>query len=106
MSHVLLSLAEFVLLLGGISVFLIVLLVLGLGAACWGIARMFSEKPSWKRREEPVSEAVLLRARLLEAQNTAYESALASEKAIQQLQQRLQALEAEQVSGFVSVRRF
>ncbi len=106
MGHVLLSLAEFVLLLGGIGVFLMVLLVLGLGAACWGICRMFPDKASNRRRvEKDFAEVELLRQRLLEAQSTAYESALASEKAIQQLQQRLQALEAERTVNFISARR-
>lgn len=106
MGHVLLSVAEFVLVLGGISVLLMVLLVLGIGAACWGIARMFSGKPAPKYKgKQKATEIELLRRQLFEARNTAYESALASEKAIQQLQQRLQALEAERVSSFVSVRR-
>ena len=106
MSHILLSLAEFVLVLGGIGIFLMVLFFLGLGAACWGICRMFPDKASKRRRKEKeLSEVELLRQRLFEAQNTAYESALASEKAIQQLQQRLQALEAERAPGFVSVRQ-
>lgn len=106
MGHVLLGVAEFVLVLGGIGVFLMVLLVLGLGAACWGIARMFSGKPAPRHPvKQKATEVEALRRQLFEAQNTAYESALASEKAIQQLQQRLQALEAERVSNFVSVRQ-
>lgn len=106
MGHILLSVAEFVLVLGGIGIFLMVLLVLGLGAACWGIARMFSGRPNQKHpvKQKP-AEVELLRQQLFEAQNTAYESALASERAIQQLQQRLEALEAERAPGFVSVGR-
>ncbi len=101
MGHVLLSLAEFVLALGVIGVFLVVALVLGLGLAAKAIARMFGSG-----RQEPVrlSEMDLLRQRLLDAQTTAYESAVASEKTIQQLQQKLQALEAECAPGVVSAR--
>ena len=106
MGHILLSLAEFVLVLGGIGVFLTVLFFLGLGLAAKAITQMFSGKPAQKHPvKRKATEVELLRQQLAEAQNTAYESALASEKAIQQLQQRLQALEAERVSHFVSVRQ-
>ena len=102
MGHILLSLAAFVLALGVIGVFLVVALVLGLGLAAKAITRMFG-----RSRQEPagLSEADLLRQRLLDAQTTAYESAVASEKTIQQLQQKLQALEAERAPGVVSARR-
>lgn len=106
MDHILLSLAEFVLALGGIAVFLTVLFFLGLGLAAKAIAQMFSGKPAQKQSvQQKASEVELLRQQLCEAQNTAYESALASERAIQQLQQRLQALEAERTPNFVSARR-
>ena len=83
MGHVLLSLAEFVLALGAIGVFLVVALVLGLGLAAKAVARMFGCGP----------------------QAPAHEAAVASEKTIQQLQQKLQALEAERAPGVVSARR-
>jgi len=107
MGHLLLSFAEFVLVLGGIGIFLVIGLLLGLGLAAKAIAQMFSGSVSKKQKHEPasLSEVELLRQQLLEAQNTAYESALASEKTIQQLQQRLQALEAERAPSFVSIRR-
>ncbi len=105
MEHVLLNLAGFVLVVGGIGIFLMVLFFLGLGAACWGIARMFFGKPARRRAAPEASEIERLRRQLLEAQNTAYESALASEKTIQQLQQRLTALEASAAPSFVSVRQ-
>lgn len=106
MGHILLSIAEFVLVLGGIGVFLMVLLVLGLGGACWGIARMFSGKSPRQQKASPkASEVEILKRQLFEAQNIAYESALASEKTIQQLQQRIAALEASAGSSVVSVCR-
>ncbi len=111
MGHLLFSVAEFVLLLGGIGVFLTVLLCLGLGLAAKAIAQMFSGKPAQKHRvkntpaeKKTPAEVELLRQQLFEARNTAYESALASEKTIKQLQQRLHALEAERTPGFVSAR--
>ena len=109
MEHILLGLAEFVLVLGGIGIFLMVFFFLGLGAACWGICRMFAqtskkEKAS-KRKGKELSEIERLRRQLLEAQSIAYESALASEKTIQQLQQKLNALESERAPILVSVRQ-
>ena len=105
MEHVFFSLAEFVLVLGGIGIFLTVLFFLGLGLAARAIAQMFSGRPA---QTPPVTqkatETERLRQQLFEAQNTAYESALASEKTIQQLQQRLHALEAERMPSFVSRR--
>ena len=104
MDHILLSLGEFAPALGSIAVFLAVLLLLGLGLAARAITQMFSEKSAQKRpARQKLGEVECLKRQLFEAQNTAYESALASEKTIQQLQQRLQALEAERVSSFISV---
>ena len=102
MEHFLLILAEFVLALGAIGVLLVVALVLGLGVAAKAVVRMFG---SGRQKPDRLSEVDLLRQRLLDAQTTAYESALASEKTIQELQRRLHALEAERGAGFVSVRR-
>ena len=106
MGHLLLSFAEFVLVLGGIGIFLVVALLLGLGLAAKTIARMFSSNASKNQKHTPasLSETEQLRLQLSEAQNTAYESALASEKTIQQLQQRLNALEPERAPSFASVR--
>ena len=102
MEHILLGVVEFVLALGVIGVLLTVALVLGLGLAAKAVARMFGFG-----RQEParLSEADLLRQRLWDAQTTAYESAVASEKTIQELQCRLAALEAERGSGVASLRR-
>ena len=100
MEHILLGLAEFVLALGMIGIFLVVALVLGLGLAAKAVARMFG-----RGRPARLSEADRLRQRLLDAQTTAYESAVASEKAIKELQRRLHALESERGPGFVSVHR-
>ncbi len=102
MEHLLVSLAEFLLLVGVIGIALVVLLLLGLGGAAWGVARMFS-RASWRDRK--LSEIEVLRLRLQDAQNTAYESAMASEKTIQQLQQRLSALESERPPSSVLIRR-
>lgn len=106
MEHILLGLAEFVLVLGSIGIFLAVALVVGLGLAAKAVAGLFFGTPR-QRRQKPAAlpEVDLLRQRLLDAQTTAYESAVASEKAIQELQHRLHALEAERGTGFVSVRR-
>ena len=102
MEHFLLILAECVLARGAIGVFLVGALVLGLGLAAKAVARMFG---SGRQGHPGLSEVDLLRQRLLDAQTTAYESAIASEKTIQELQRRLHALEAERGTGFVSARR-
>ena len=102
MEHFLLILAEFVLALGAIGVFLVVALVLVLGMSAKYLSGLFG---SGRQGPAGRSEADLLRQRLIDAQTTAYESAVASEKIIQELQRKLRDLEAERSPGFVSLRR-